>query len=82
MTTRIAGARQRPEAVLHVDYEAVLNQAVLNMRYTTLREIRQAVTHVPISQASGRNTWEQKDRNPADVKREILEAIDRIERTP
>lgn len=78
----IAGARRQPQAaVLHVDYEAVMRQAVENERYRTLREVRQAVQAVPTTEESSRSIWAQDSRDAESVKRDILAALDRIEVT-
>lgn len=79
MSGRVAGITRRPEAVLHVDYEAVLRQAVANERYRTLQEVRRAVDAIAITEAFGRDTWNTRDRSGQAVKTDVRTALDRIE---
>lgn len=78
---RVAGTQR--QVVLHVDYEAVLRQAVENERYRVLREVRAEVEGVLATKPSrDQRSWGSEDRSGPEVKRDVLAVIDQIGQRP
>lgn len=78
---RIAGERRvRVDNNVTVDYADVLRQAVENERWRVLREVRKAVEEVATQQKKpyAREYWDTEKRDPSDVKRDALAAVDRV----
>ena len=77
--SRLAGQRppRRDNDALTVDYADVLRQAVDNERWRVLREVLAAAQRVPTT-TEGARSYSRDDRRGADVKADIIAAINRI----
>jgi phosphosulfolactate phosphohydrolase-like enzyme len=64
---------------MHIDYADVLAQAVENERWRVLRSVAEAVQRVAVTRASRSRSYGLEDITGAEVKREILIAVRRIE---
>ena len=71
---RAANARE----VVHIDYADVLRQAVDNERHNVLRQVRAAVLAVPTVDRTRGDSWSHPKRDVAEVRQDIISAIDRI----
>ena len=75
-------SRPGSSEVLSVDYQDVLRQAVENERWRVLRSIRRSVESIKTTEPDGRNSRSTKDRGAEKYKRDVLTALDAIEREP
>ena len=78
MSRRIAGSRRPVDEGMVIDYADVLRQAVDNERWRVLREVRAAVAAVRTRDEKQGYSYRSEARNPDDVKRDALAAIDRM----
>ena len=78
MNRYLPGHRPLRETV-SVDYADVLRQAIENERWRVLREVRREVERVETTKP-GRTNYSSDPRNGSDVKRDVLAALDRVER--
>jgi hypothetical protein len=62
-----------------INYADVLRQAVENERWRVLRDIRVRVERIKTQKPSSSRTYGSDDRSAAEVKREVLRALDDAE---
>lgn len=78
MTARPTRPTPPERDALVVDYADVLEQAVANQRWQTLREVLALVEHTPTTEPSSTYTYRSEGRRANDVKSDILAGLNRM----
>lgn len=69
VVSRVAGARTRTEAVVHIDYQQMVEHAVENERWRLIRQITEGIERISTHDAT------REARHPASVLREALAVV-------